>query len=63
MHNIFKWMIVYQKCYISIELTFLKGLMLIKQVYQDIAIFVTIGIYKIKALRFSQKSAIDVMIY
>ena len=56
-------MIVYQKCYISIELTFLKGLMLIKQVYQEIAIFVTIGIYKIKALRSSQKSAIDVMIY
>ena len=37
--NIFKWMIVYCKCFISIELTFLQELMLTKSV-----IFVTIGI-------------------
>ena len=30
-HNIFKWMCVYYKCYILIELTFLKELMLSKQ--------------------------------
>ena len=33
-HNIFKRMFVYYKCYILIELTFLKELMLIKQVHQ-----------------------------
>ena len=32
--DIFKWMFVYYKCYISIELTLLKELMLIKQVHQ-----------------------------
>ena len=32
------------KCYIMIELTFLKELMLIKEVYQKRGIFVTIGI-------------------
>ena len=35
---------VYYKCYISTELTFLKELMLIKQVYEKSEIFVTIGI-------------------
>ena len=33
-HNIFKWMFVYYKWYILIELMFLKELMLIKQVHQ-----------------------------
>ena len=37
-------MFVYYKCYISIELTFLKELMLIKQVHQKSVIFVTNGI-------------------
>ena len=39
-----KWMFVYFKYYIMIALTFLKELMLIKQVYQKSAIFVTISI-------------------
>ena len=43
--NIFKWMFVYYKCYISIELTFLKELMLIKQVHLKCVIFVTTGIF------------------
>ena len=43
--NIFKWMFVYFKCYISIELTFLKELMLIKQVHLKCVIFVTTGIF------------------
>ena len=29
--NVTRWMFVYYKCYISIELTFLRELMLIKQ--------------------------------
>ena len=33
-----------KKCYIKIELTFLKELMLIKQVHQKSVIFVTVGI-------------------
>ena len=45
-HNIIKWMFVYYKCYISIELTFLKELMLTKQENQKSTIFVTIGIFK-----------------
>ena len=40
--DIFKCMFVYYKCYISIELLFLKELMLMEQVYQNSAIFVTI---------------------
>ena len=39
-----KWMFVYFKYYIMIALTFLKELILIKQVHQKSAIFVTIGI-------------------
>ena len=39
-----KWMFVYYKCYIIIELTFLKELMLIKQVHQMSVTFVTISI-------------------
>ena len=31
-----KWMFVYYKCYIMIELTFLKELMLIEQVHQKV---------------------------
>ena len=37
-------MFVYYKCCIMIEWTFLKELMLIKQVHQKSVIFVTIGI-------------------
>ena len=48
---------------ISIELTFLKELMLIKQVHQKCVIFLTIGISKIKFLYFNKMSAIDAMIY
>ena len=48
---------------ISIELAFLKKIMLIKQVNQISAIFVTIGIFSIKALNFNQMTAIVVMIY
>ena len=44
-HNILKWMFVYYKCYIKIELTFLKELMLVKQANQKSAMFVTIGIF------------------
>ena len=62
-HNIFKRIFVYYKCCILIELTFLKELMLIKQANQMSTIFVTIGIFKIKALNFNQVSAIDLMIY
>ena len=38
-------MFLYYKCYISIELSFLKELMLVKQVHQKSAMFVTIGIF------------------
>ena len=51
-HNIFKWIFVYYKCYIMAELTFLKELMLIKQVHQKSMIFVTIGIFLIKGFKF-----------
>ena len=37
-------MFVYYKCYIKIELTFLKELMLIKQMHRKNVIFVPIGI-------------------
>ena len=56
-------MVVYYKCYVSLELTFLKELMLIKQVHQKSVIFVTIGIFKVIVLSFNQMSAIDVMTY
>ena len=46
-----------------IELTFLKDLMLIRQVNQRSAIFVTTGIFKVKALNFNQMSAVDTIIY
>ena len=38
-----KCMFVYYKCYITIELMFLKELMLIKEVYQKSVMFVTVG--------------------
>ena len=38
-------MFEYDKCYISIELTFLKEMMLIRQANQTSAIFVTISIF------------------
>ena len=37
-------MFVYYKCYVLIELTFLKELMLIKPVHQNSVIFVTISL-------------------
>ena len=43
-HDTFKRMFVYYRCYISIEVTFLKELMLIKNVHQKSVIFVPIGI-------------------
>ena len=48
------------KCYISIEMTFLKGLVVIKQGHKKIVAFVTI---RILLLRFNQTSALDVRIY
>ena len=56
-------MFVYYKCYIMIELTFLKELMLKRKANEKIAIFVTIDISEIKVLSFNQMWAIDVMIY
>ena len=53
----------YYKCYISIELTFLKEAILTKQVHQKSVIFVTIGIFEIIVLSFNQMSAVNVMIY
>ena len=52
-----------KKCYIMIELTFLKELKLIKQVHQKSVMFVTIGISEIIDLSVNQMSAIDAMIY
>ena len=46
-----------------IELTFLKELILIKQVHQKGVIFVTIGIFEIKGLSFNQMSSMYVMMY
>ena len=39
-----KWMFVYYKCYIMIELTVLSELMLIKQEHQKSVIFATVAI-------------------
>ena len=41
----------------------IEELMLIKQANEKCAIFVTIGIFDIKALSFNIMSAMDVMIY
>ena len=54
-------MFVYCKCYISIELTFLKELMLTKQMHQRSVIFVTIDISYIKVFNFNQTSVVDAM--
>ena len=56
-------MVIYYKYYILIELTFLKKLMLTKQVNQKSAIFITIDAFEIKGLSFNQMSAMDAMIY
>ena len=54
-------MFVYYKRYISIELPFLKELILIKQLHQKSVIFVTIVISKSLVLSFNQTSAIDLL--
>ena len=46
-----------------IELTFLKELMVMKQVHQKSVMFVTIAISLISVLSFNQMSAIDFMVY
>ena len=46
-----------------IELTLLKELILIKQMYQNSVIFVTIDIFKIKSLNFNHMFAVAVMTY
>ena len=51
------------ECYITIELTFLKELILRKQPDQESAIFVIIGIFKTKGLRFNHMYAIALMMY
>ena len=51
------------KCYILIELTFLEELMLIGQVNQKVATFVTIDVFQIKGLSFNRTSATSVTIY
>ena len=51
-----------QKCYIMIELAFLKELVLIRQANHKSEIFVTIGIFYIKDLSFNHIYAIDVVI-
>ena len=52
-----------QKCFIMIQLTFLKVLMLIGQVNQKSVLFATIGIFKIKDLSFNQMPPMCVMKY
>ena len=44
-HNFLKEMFLYWKCYIPIELTFPKKLMLIREANQKITIFITTGIF------------------
>ena len=51
------------KCYITIKFTLPKELILIKQVNQKSAIFVTIGIFQMKGLSFDHIYAMDAMIY
>ena len=46
-----------------IELTFMRELILIEQVYQKSVMFVTISISQILVLRSNQMSAMDAMIY
>ena len=47
-------MFLYYKCYISIELTSLKKLMLIRQANQNSAIFATIDIFFKKGFKFQR---------
>ena len=49
--------------YDRIDVFLITELILIKQGKRKSTIFVTIGIFKIKALSFNQMSAMDVMIY
>ena len=56
-------MFVYYKCYVMMELTFLKELMLIKQVHQKHVLSATIDISYIIVLSFNQISAIGIKIY
>ena len=58
--DVFKWMFVYCKCYIWIELSFLKEFILIKQVHQKSVIFITIGISYIMVLSFNQMSQMGI---
>ena len=51
------------KCYILIKLTFLEELMLIGQVNQKVATFVTIDVFQMKGLSFNRTSATSVTIY
>ena len=46
-----------------IVLTFLKKMILIKQVHQKMRYFITIGILQIKGLSFNGMSATDFMTY
>ena len=50
------------KCYIIIELTFLKELILIKHVHRKNVIFVTMRIFQTKDSCFNHMYAIDVKI-
>ena len=45
------------------ELTFLKVLMLIRELNQRNMLFVTIGIFEIQGFRFNWMSAMDVIMY
>ena len=56
-------MLVYYKCYIMIELTFLKELILVKQVHKNSVTFGTFGIFYVIVSSLNQMSTIDVMIY
>ena len=49
--------------YTLIELIFLMKLILIRQANQESVIFITIGIFQIKALHLNQMYAIDAMIF
>ena len=46
-----------------IQLTFLKELMLIREMNQTSVIFVTIGTFKINRLSFNRMSAMGVIMY
>ena len=52
-----------KKYYIMVELTFLKVLMLIRQVHQKSVLFVAIGNFRIKGLSFNRMHAVGVMMY